>query len=379
MIGSGLIMIIRDEARKGKSAYRIAKENGISKNTVKKYLNNKELPGRTHKRSSLLDPFKSQINQMMADGLFNCTVILESLKNEGYSGGKTIIKDYVQPFRPPKSIPAVPRYETPPGKQAQMDWGICQYLDPDGAIHKVPAFVMILSHSRAKYVEFTKRCDLKSLERCILNALEYFGGVPDVVLTDNMKTVVLRHEAGKTIFLPAFESFCADMGFLPKTCQVRRPQTKGKVERLVRYLKENFLPGRRFTNLFDLNAQVLQWCQHVDSKKHSTTGRIPLQMLSVENLNPLPPAGVNWRYSGRDAQVRLYHNHVQIYIDNAAVADVPLTDVKEYYVPQGQQYAGLAAQNGIAWNPSMAIRTEEDVTERPLKTYDRLMEAMANA
>ena len=85
MIGSGLIMIIRDEARKGKSAYRIAKENGISKNTVKKYLNNKELPGRTHKRSSLLDPFKSQINQMMADGLFNCTVILESLKNEGYS------------------------------------------------------------------------------------------------------------------------------------------------------------------------------------------------------------------------------------------------------------------------------------------------------
>lgn len=280
MIGSGLIMIIRDEARKGKSAYQIAKENGISKNTVKKYLQNEGIPGKTHKRSSLLDPFKPQINQMMADGLFNCAVILESLREEGYSGGKTIIKDYVQPFRPPKSIPAVPRYETPPGKQAQMDWGICQYLDPDGEIHKVPAFVMILSHSRAKYVEFTKRCDLKSLERCILNALEYFGGVPDVVLTDNMKTVVLRHEAGKTIFLPAFESFCADMGFLPKTCQVRRPQTKGKVERLVRYLKENFLPGRRFTNLSDLNAQALQWCQHVDSKKHSTTGRIPLQMLA---------------------------------------------------------------------------------------------------
>ena len=76
MIGSGLIMIIRDEARKGKSAYKIAKENGVSKNTVKKYLNNKELPGRTHKRSSLLDPFKPKINRMMADGLFNCSVIL---------------------------------------------------------------------------------------------------------------------------------------------------------------------------------------------------------------------------------------------------------------------------------------------------------------
>ena len=75
------------------------------------------------------------------------------------------------------------------------------------------------------------------------------------------------------------------MGFLPKACQVRRSQTKSKVERLVRYLKENFLPGRRFTNLSDLNAQALQWRQHVDSKKHSTTGRIPLQMLAEENLN----------------------------------------------------------------------------------------------
>lgn len=125
-------MIIRDEARKKQECLPIAKENGISKNTAKKYLQNEGLPGKTYKRSSLLDPFKTRINQMMADGLFNCAVILESLREEGYSGGKTIIKDYVQPFRPPKSIPAVPRYETPPGRQAQMDWGICQYLDLDG-------------------------------------------------------------------------------------------------------------------------------------------------------------------------------------------------------------------------------------------------------
>lgn len=80
-----------------------------------------------------------------------------------------------------------------------------------------------------------------------------------------------------------------------------------------------------------------------------------------------------------NAQVRLYHNHVQIYVDNVPVADVPLTDVKEYYVPQGQQHSGLAAQNGIAWNHAIAIRTEEDVTGRPLKTYDWLIRAMTNA
>ena len=71
MIGSGLMMIIRDEARKGKSAYKIAKENGVSKNTVKKYLNNKELPGRTHKRSSLLDPFNVNVNQKVSHLLTN--------------------------------------------------------------------------------------------------------------------------------------------------------------------------------------------------------------------------------------------------------------------------------------------------------------------
>lgn len=83
---------------------------------------------------------------------------------------------------------------------------------------------------------------------------KYFGGVPDVVLTDNIKTVVLRHEAGKIIFLPAFESFCADMGFLPKTCQVRRPQTKGKVERLVRF---RWIRQLRWPSLWDKLA--LQW------------------------------------------------------------------------------------------------------------------------
>jgi transposase len=405
MIGSGLIMIIRDEAKKGKSPYRIAKEQGISKNTVKKYLKAKEVPAKSHKRGSMLDPFKSQIDQMIGDGIYNCVVILESLRAQGYMGGKTIIKDYVHAFRPPKTVPAVPRYETLPGRQAQMDWGICSYFDENGEIHKAQAFVMILGYSRAKYVEFTKRCDLKSLERSILNAFEYSGGVPDVVLTDNMKTVVLRHEGGKTIFLPAFESFCADLGFNPSTCKARRPRTKGKVERLVRYLKENFLPGRRFSSLYDLNAQVQQWCKHVDSKKHGTTGRIPLQMLSEEKLQALPPMeirdryrwearkvtkdgfvsfdghlyGVDWRYSGMEAQVRLYRNHVQIYVDQNAVADIPLADVREYYVPQGKQYAGLAAQDGIAWNRSIAIRTKDDVTERPLKIYDRLMEEMANA
>ena len=180
MIRSGLILMIRQKAQSGQSSYSIGKQLGISKNTAKKYVVDHPKPhalkGRT--RPSKLDPYKADLDEMISNGIFNCVAILERLQKNGYAGGITIIKDYVQRFRPAKSTPAVRRYETPPGKQAQMDWGIVHYIDGRGRIHKAPAFVMILGNSRTKYVEFTKRCDFYSLLRCMVNAFEYFGGVP---------------------------------------------------------------------------------------------------------------------------------------------------------------------------------------------------------
>ena len=145
MIRSGLILMIKDSAAKGKSAYAISKELGISKNNAKKY---KEQPVQVHglkgsHKGSKLDPYKPQLQAWMNQGIFNCEALLERLQKFGYDGGKSILKDYVHPYRPAKSAPAVQRYETPKGKQAQMDWGICQYLDKDGQMHKVPVFVMI--------------------------------------------------------------------------------------------------------------------------------------------------------------------------------------------------------------------------------------------
>lgn len=96
-------------------------------------------------------------------------------------------------------------------------------MDSSGALHKVPAFVMILGKSRVKYVEFTSRCNLSSLERCIVNAFSYFGGTPETVLTDNMKTVVMGREAGKPIWNTRFADFAAELGFVPKVCCIRSP------------------------------------------------------------------------------------------------------------------------------------------------------------
>ncbi len=146
MIRSGLIRMIKDLAKKGKSAYAIGKEIGISKNTVKKYI---EQPAQPHGlkgvlKGSKLDPFKPQLHIWMEQGIFNCVVLLERLRELGYDGGISILKEYVRPYRPAKSAPAVQRFETSSGKQAQMDLGICQYVDQHVVSHKVAVFVMIL-------------------------------------------------------------------------------------------------------------------------------------------------------------------------------------------------------------------------------------------
>ena len=130
-----------------------------------------------------------------------------------------------------------------------MDWGICQYQDQSGALHNVAAFVMILGYSRTKHIELASRCDIRSMERGMLNAFLYFGGVPREVFTDTMKSVVAGREAGKVIWNTQFSDFVVEMGFLPKVCRVRMPQTKEKVERLVWYVKENSFPSRKFTDL----------------------------------------------------------------------------------------------------------------------------------
>lgn len=394
-----MIIMIREKALSGKSAYAIGKELSLSKNTVRKYIDQHEAPPPKIDRFSKLDRFKPILHDLMSQGIFNCVVLLERLKDAGYDGGITIIKDYVHPYRPAKALPAVRRFESPSGKQAQMDWGICQYTDSGGTIHKVPAFVMILGRSRVKYVEFTSRCDLNSLQRCIVNAFSYFGGVPKEILTDNMKTVIVGRQSGKAIWNTRFEDFAADIGFIPKVCRVRSPQTKGKVERLVHYVKNNFLPGRKFEDLSDLNRQALDWCRTADDKRHGTTGKIPLQELNAEGLQTLPPQpvldkyrwesrivtrdgmvsfdgvryGVPWQYSGKDVQVRLCSGCVEIYYSEVLLAKHKAQYRAGNIIYLQGQYEGLAERKGIATPYPCAQQRDSAVEVRELSVYDQLL------
>ena len=397
-------MKIKESAQTGNSAYAIGKELGISKNTALKYMQPTGTVSPKVSRPSKLDPHKALLHELMEDGIYNCVVLLERLREAGYDGGISILKDYVHTFRPPKRLPAVRRYETAPGNQAQMDWGICHYTDVKGSAHKVPVFVMVLGHSRAKYIEFTSRCDRASLERCMVNAFVYFGGVPEKVLTDNMKTVIIGKECGKPIWNTGFEDFSVDMGFVPKVCQPRRPQTKGKVERLVGYVKDNFLPGRMFEDLNDLNRQAIQWCRERDLKVHGTTGKIPTEELTNEELLTLPAReildkyswetrnvtrdgfvsfdgiryGVPWQYSGRQVQVRLCAGHVEIYLDNTLIARHEAKHSRGRIVWLTGQYSGLSEKGGMPLLRPVAKQTSPQVEVRSLIEYDLLFEVVSN-
>ncbi len=234
----------------------------------------------------------------------------------------------------------------------------------------------------------------------MVNAFLFFGGVPQQVLTDRMKTVVLHTQQGQAVWQADFERFAADLGFVPKLCRVRRPQTKGKVERLVCYVKESFFPGRRFLDLCDLNQQAQRWLERVNGRIHGSTHEIPLERLAEEGLKPLPEDGwhlsylllerrvsrdafvsyagrrygVNRRLAGERLLVR-QHGDDLYFIDREGEIQQHHKQLRfnRRYVMAPNQYEGLDASQGYRAAPGRAFQIDvREVQERDLETYARM-------
>jgi transposase len=304
MIRSGTVHTIHELATQGKSGREIATSVGLARNTVRKYLRGSPPAAARRTRGSQLDPFKEQIGRWMEeDHLYNCEVMLTRLRGLGYQGGRSILKAYVHPQRPAAAgkRPVI-RYETPPGQQMQFDWGECVY-ERDGVRRKVYGFIAILSYSRMRYARFVKRCDVPTLMRCLLEAFDYFGGLPKAVLTDQMKSVLLKMEHKVPLWHPVFADLVSSLGIAPRVCKAFTPQTKGKVERSVSVLKHNFWPGVRFRDLDDLNRQALVWCDRLNQHVHQTTHQPPIDRWVEEVLMPLPAEAVWQRFGTEDRKV----------------------------------------------------------------------------
>jgi transposase len=304
MLRSKSVHTIRDLSAQGKSIRAIAEETGIARNTVRKYLRGTPSAAPRPCRGTKLDPFHDQIRAWVTeDRLLNCVTMLDRLRAQGYTGAISILKDFVQPLRPPRrGQPPVRRYETAPAEQAQFDWGEFLY-EVDGQIRKLFGCTVVLSYSRMRFIVFTKRCDTPSLIRSLMLAFEYLEGLPAAVLTDRMKHVLLQMDGTTPQWNPQFADFLTAIGVTARVCRAYTPQTKGKVERSIGIIKTSFWPGVRFTDLDDLNRQARNWCDQRNQRVHATTHTRPLDRWVEEPLRPLP-TGFAWeRYRLEDRRV----------------------------------------------------------------------------
>ncbi len=283
--------------QEGRSIRELCRDFHLGRNTIRRILRaharrrdvGHDLLTKRLTRASKLDPFDSQIRKLLEKyPKITGVRIYEELKEAGYCGGISILRERLHKLRPSDREPVI-RFETDPGQQGQMDWSPYTISFTRTGKSQVQCFSYILGFSRRQYIDFTIRHDFYSLIRRHQDAFGYFGGVPRECLYDNDKAVVLRWECGRPVFNPAFTAFITHYQCKPIACRPGRAETKGKIEAPFQYVDGNLLNGRDFQDLEDLRARARWWLKEKsDLHIHDTTRRTPLELFAEEALQPLP-------------------------------------------------------------------------------------------
>jgi transposase len=300
VIKLGELVMILNLHRQGLTVSAIARQLGVDRKTVRRYIARGLEPpgyGPRERRKRLLDPFIPYLRERVTayPGLTGRRLWRE-LRDQGYAGGYTAVTDKLREIRPGLPPAFEIRFETPPGEQAQVDLARfeVEFTDEPGAMRIVWLFSMVLGHSRLIWARFVVHQDLQTILRCHIAALEAIGGVPREILYDRMKTAVIGEDAnGLVIYNRSLLDLARHYGFQPKACRPYRAKTKGKVERPFRYIREDFFLGATFCNLDDLNAQLRHWLDNVANPRvHATTQRVVNEAFAEEkpHLKPLPLA-----------------------------------------------------------------------------------------
>jgi transposase len=401
---------ITELKREGLTIRAIGDLLGYDRKTVRKYLVDPEsVPGYGPRgpASSKLDAFKPYLADRLKAGVWNAQVLVRELKQRGYQGGCTILKDWLQPQRAAGSATAVRRFETPPGRQAQVDWGHLGYLDTKTGQRMVWGFAITMGYSRRLWAEAALDQKLGTLLCMHESAFCEWGGVPEEILYDRMKTVWLgSDERGEILWHPMFLDFARYWGFKPRLCRPYRAQTKGKIESGVKYLRRNFLCGllgREPSCLMDFNAELRQWVGAVANQRvHGTTheqilvrwdmDRFHLQLLNGRPAYPFVDDelrkvardgyvawrasrySVHWKYAGKEVWVRERGSEIEVYCGKERIAVHQQAAGKYQVITQSGHHEGIPSE-GQRTGGKILVRLREDspsVELRPLAAYDHL-------
>jgi len=338
------------------NAAQIARELGLAARTVRKWLTEEYRLRKNVSRASTLDPFKGQIMGMLQQHPYSAVQVLATLRDQGFTGGITTVKDYIQQIRP-RTKEAFLTLSFAPGECAQVDWGSWDMIDVGSTRRRLSFFVMVLGYSRMLYIEFTLGQGQEHFLLCHRHAFEFFGGVPEKIMCDNCKTAVLSHPHGlPPTFNSHYVDFAAHYGFKIKACNVRRANEKGIVENAVGYVKHNFLTGRPIGQFESINPAIKLWLEQTANVRiHAKVRRRPVDLFMTEkpSLRALPPhpydcALVNTVVANSQFRVRV--------------------DANRYSVPSG--YAGHKLILKL-YPERLCLFEGEKLVAEHLRSYDR--------
>lgn len=388
--------VIKALKKRGVYHSDIAAELGVHPKTVGRALKRDGPPeGTRRRRGSKLDPYKAQVDQLLADGVWNAVVILREIQAAGYDGGSTILREYIGPKRALRAGRATVRFETEPGRQMQSDWGEI-ITELGGKRVKVSFIVNQLSYSHRFHFWCTDSQDAEHTYQGLINSFETFGGVPREVLVDNQKAAVIEHRSGQPArFNERFLDLADHYGFTPSGLPtLPGARTKGKDERMVGYIKHHFFVRyRSFDSWAHLNQLAESWLRdEADRRVQQTVKEVVAERFLREQptLEPLPARPydvayrqtrqVGWdgyidvrgnRYSvpghltGRTVAVRIgLDDSLRVYDGETLVASHRLRSIQDGWVSITEHHSQL-------WRDVLS-RDALQVDHRPLAVYEEV-------
>ena len=300
---------------------RIAAELGCSHHTVKHYLAaGGVVPFKSPVRAKALDGHEDWLRERFVRHCGNADVVRQDLLAEkGLAVSLRTLQRAVAPYRRALKAEALAttRFETPPGRQLQIDFGE-RLVEIGGAKLKVFVFVGTLGHSRRLHVRAFRHEQQASWFSGLESAFTTFGGVPQEVLMDNPRALVVRHDAvSRTVlFNDKLLAFARHWGFTPRACAPYRARTKGKTENGVGYVKKNAIAGHAFASWEAFEAHLAKWEREVANVRvHGTTGEAPITRFERDEAHRLKPLGSRPPFGALRELSRIVGNDCAVEID----------------------------------------------------------------